>query len=85
MERKPLALVADDDIALRVLAREALEQARFCVGDAATGCETPQIVLLDYRDSPRAQAAYSCKRRLHLSTTGNPARQPLRYHSRLFL
>lgn len=55
MEQKPLALVADDDITLRVLAREALEQAGLRVEDAATGREaveafqreTPQIVLLD--------------------------------------
>ncbi|ALA57109.1 response regulator [Nitrospira moscoviensis] len=55
MEQKPLALVADDDITLRVLAREALEQAGLRVEDAATGREaleafqrdTPHIVLLD--------------------------------------
>ena len=55
MEQKPLALVADDDITLRVLAREALEQAGLRVEDAATGREAidafqrelPQIVLLD--------------------------------------
>ena len=55
MEQKPLALVTDDDITLRVLAREALEQAGLRVEDAATGREAidafqrelPQIVLLD--------------------------------------
>jgi diguanylate cyclase (GGDEF)-like protein/PAS domain S-box-containing protein len=55
MNRKPLALVADDDIALRVLAREALERAGLRVEDAVTGREAveafqrevPEIVLLD--------------------------------------
>lgn len=55
MEQPPLALVADDDITIRVLAREALEQAGLRVEEAATGKEaveafqreTPHIVLLD--------------------------------------
>jgi DNA-binding response OmpR family regulator len=55
MNLPPLALVVDDDITLRVLAREALDQARLRIEDAATGREaidafqreTPQIVLLD--------------------------------------
>ncbi|MFO0705730.1 MAG: EAL domain-containing protein [Nitrospira sp.] len=55
MNSTPLALVVDDDITLRVLAREAIEQAGCRVEDAATGQEaieafqreTPDIVLLD--------------------------------------
>ena len=55
MNSTPLALIVDDDITLRVLAREALEQAGCRVEDAATGQEaleafqreTPDIILLD--------------------------------------
>lgn len=55
MNSTPLALIVDDDITLRVLAREALEQAGCRVEDAATGeealdafqRETPDIILLD--------------------------------------
>jgi len=55
MTFSPLALIVDDDITLRVLARAALEQAGCRVEDAATGPEaleafqreTPHIVLLD--------------------------------------
>ncbi|MCS6293374.1 MAG: EAL domain-containing protein, partial [Nitrospira sp.] len=55
MNSAPLALIVDDDITLRVLAREALEQAGCRVEDAATGQEaldafqreTPDIILLD--------------------------------------
>ena len=55
MNQLPLALIVDDDITLRVLAREALEQAGCRVEDAASGQEaieafqreTPDIVLLD--------------------------------------
>jgi CheY-like chemotaxis protein len=55
MEQKPLALVADDDITLRELTREVLEQAGLRVEEAATGREAieafqrerPQIILLD--------------------------------------
>ncbi|SPP63567.1 two-component system response regulator [Nitrospira lenta] len=55
MNATPLALIVDDDITLRVLAREALEQAGCRVEDAATGQEaldafqreTPDIILLD--------------------------------------
>ncbi len=55
MNSIPLALIVDDDITLRVLAREALEQAGCRVEDAATGQEaldafqreTPDIILLD--------------------------------------
>ena len=39
MNSTPLALIVDDDITLRVLAREALEQAGCRVEDAATGQE----------------------------------------------
>jgi len=55
MKQLPLALIVDDDITLRVLAREAIEQAGCRVEDASTGQEAiaafqremPQIVLLD--------------------------------------
>ena len=55
MNSTPLALIVDDDITLRVLARAALEQAGCRVEDAATGQEaldafqreTPDIILLD--------------------------------------
>lgn len=55
MNSTPLALIVDDDITLRVLARGALEQAGCRVEDAATGQEaldafqreTPDIILLD--------------------------------------
>ena len=55
MKSIPLALIVDDDITLRVLAREALEQAGCRVEDASTGQEaleafqreTPDIILLD--------------------------------------
>lgn len=55
MNPLPLALIVDDDITLRVLAREAIEQAGCRVEDASTGQEAiaafqreiPQIVLLD--------------------------------------
>lgn len=55
MNQPPLALIVDDDITLRVLAREAIEQAGCRVEDASTGQEAiaafqremPQIVLLD--------------------------------------
>ncbi|MEC4891377.1 MAG: EAL domain-containing protein [Nitrospira sp.] len=55
MNLPPLALIVDDDITLRVLARAALEQAGCRVEDAATGPEaieafqreTPHIVLMD--------------------------------------
>ncbi len=55
MNPPPLALIVDDDITLRVLAREALEQAGCRVEDASTGQEAlaafqreiPDIVLLD--------------------------------------
>jgi len=55
MSSPPLALIVDDDITLRVLAREALEQAGCRVEDASTGQEaieafqreTPDIILLD--------------------------------------
>jgi CheY-like chemotaxis protein len=55
MNQLPLALIVDDDITLRVLAREAIEQAGCRVEDASTGQEAiaafqreiPQIVLLD--------------------------------------
>ena len=53
--QEPLALVVDDDAAMRLLLRQALEQHRFCVRDAASGAEaitefltsTPDIILLD--------------------------------------
>lgn len=55
MNPLPLALIVDDDITLRVLAREAIEQAGCRVEDASSGQEAieafqreiPQIVLLD--------------------------------------
>ena len=53
--RGPLALVADDDIIIRMFAREALEQAGWTVVEAQHGREacaafrqyTPDVVLLD--------------------------------------
>jgi len=53
--RSPLALVADDDIIIRMFAREALEQAGWTVVEAQHGREacaafrqcTPEVVLLD--------------------------------------
>lgn len=53
--RTPLALVADDDLIIRMFAREALEQAGWIVEEAEHGREawaafqrhTPDVVLLD--------------------------------------
>ena len=53
--RLPLALVADDDLIIRMFAREALEQAGWTVVEAQHGREacavfeqcTPDVVLLD--------------------------------------
>ena len=53
--RRPLVLVVDDDITIRILARESLEQAGFGVEEAENGAEglaavkrfQPDIVLLD--------------------------------------
>ena len=53
--RTPLALVADDDLIIRMFAREALEQAGWIVEEAENGreawaafqCRTPDVVLLD--------------------------------------
>jgi signal transduction histidine kinase len=53
--RTPYALIADDDIIIRMFAREALEQAGWMVGEAQNGREAcaafqrhpPDVVLLD--------------------------------------
>jgi len=53
--KKPLVLVVDDDMAIRILARESMEQAGFDVEEADNGaqalsvfeCLQPDIVLLD--------------------------------------
>jgi diguanylate cyclase (GGDEF)-like protein/PAS domain S-box-containing protein len=78
MNLLPLALVVDDDITLRVLAREALEQAGLRVEDAATGREAldafqreaPEIVLLDVM-MPEMDGFAACAaiRRLPLGAT----------------
>jgi PAS domain S-box-containing protein len=52
---RPLVLIVDDDLTLRILARESLEQSGFLVEEAADGVEAistfrnvqPDIVLLD--------------------------------------
>ena len=65
--RPPLALIADDDIIIRMFAREALEQAGWTVEEAENGreaCEqfqrcTPDVVLLDVR-MPEMDGFASC-------------------------
>lgn len=54
-DRTPLALIADDDVIIRMFAREALEQAGWAVEEAENGREAcvafqrrpPDVVLLD--------------------------------------
>jgi signal transduction histidine kinase len=54
-DRTPLALIADDDVIIRMFAREALEQAGWAVEEAENGQEAcvafqhrpPDVVLLD--------------------------------------